>query len=211
MPKTRLYKADREAICRAIIEHKFSPIEAALLVEENALANEAREIAYDKHLKVIETLPNGAFPTKISVRVTVEGEHYALYFGGRIGGPDAVRRRVFEAHEYSPILQMTDDAPFGARVKDWAQRGVGTKAERELLTRRTDATLSRFSTFDALIEAWPEANKFIAERWRTRPAYVAALPAVVMSELSSALDLPPDDDESTSAAPQSAAFKHAGV
>lgn len=193
MPKTRLYKADRDAICRAIIEHKFSPIEAALLVEENALANEAREIAYDKHLKAIEALPNGAFPTKMSVNVTVEGQRYALYFGGHAWGPNAVQRRVFEAHNYSPILQLTDDDPFGARVKDWAQRGVATKAERELLDRRTGATLSRFSTFDALIEAWPEANKFITERCRQRPTYVAGLPAVVMSELSSALDLPPDD------------------
>lgn len=200
MAKTRLFKADRQAICRAIIEHKFSPIEAALLVEENALAAEARVVAYGKHLKVIEDLPNGALPTSSSVSVTVDGGRHTLYFGAHGYGSDKIYCRVFDAHEYNPILSLLGDDPFGARVKDWALRVKAVSEERTLLDRRTYATLDRFTTFDALIEAWPEANKFITECWRARPGYVAALPAVVMSELSSALDLPPDDEAEAVAA-----------
>lgn len=198
--KTRLYKADRQAICKTIIEHKFSPMEAALLAEENALAAEAREIAYGKFLEMIERLPNGAFQTRMAVTVTVDGERHQLYFGARSWGDGAVQHRVFDVHEYSPILRLLGDSPFGSRVKDWARRVMSAKTERDLLNRRTYATLEKFTTFDALIEAWPEANKFIVECWRERPTYVANLPTVVLSELSTALDLPPDADEAVEVA-----------
>jgi hypothetical protein len=186
MAKTRLRNDDRETIREAIIDHKFSPIEAALAAEAAALAIKARTRAYGDFAKVMDAAPAGAFDTTATVYVTVGGKRVGLAAGGQM--------RVFYAHRngHNEALRLTDAEPLGVKIMDWASRSEANRTERQHLRRQVLATLSAFNTFDDLKAGWPEAERFITERWRTRPDYAANVPAVQIASLTAALDLPPE-------------------
>jgi hypothetical protein len=189
MPKTRLLIADREAIRDAIIDHKFTPLQEALAVEEAALADEARRIAYGPYLRTVEKAPEGAFGLRSDVRVNVGGKRIQLAFA-----PDySATRRVFSAHRNEDILAVPDGDAFGARVLDYAERKEVARKQRGDLYRSTFATLAAFRTFEDLLVAWPEAASFVRPRLESRPEYEANVPAVVLADLTAALDLPPED------------------
>jgi hypothetical protein len=189
MPKTRLLIADREAIRDAIIAHKFEPIEAGLGAEEYALADEARRIAYGPYIKTIEAAPAGAFPESANVHVNVGGKSILLKFGESW----RVQRRVFAKHDSGYIVAVPEDDAYGARVVGWAERRDQAKASRADLRRSIAGTLAAFRSFEDLLIAWPEAATFIRPRLESRPEYEANVPAVVLADLTTALDLPPED------------------
>lgn len=191
MAKTRLTNADRDVIRVGIIDHKFLPIEAALLAEENALAVQARIKAYGEYLPTIEAAPAGAFPEERSVRLNIGGRKIALRFGDGY----RVAARVFDKHTAGYdryLLSLTDTDAFAKKALSWAERAEAAKAERRKLVDSVSGTLSAFRSFDDLLKGWPEADKFITARWRTRPEYSANVPAVAIQDLSAALDLPPE-------------------
>lgn len=194
MPKTRLINDDRDAITRAIIAHKFDPVFAALDAEAAALAIEARHIAYGDFLRVMDKAPKGAFHTAGSMRVAVGGKRVSLSFGL------LVAHRVFADHEYGDALALPDSDPFGARVMAHAEARKTAAAEKEALSRTTRAMLGNFTTFDDLVEAWPEAQRFVTEQWRARGTYVASVPMIAIASLTAALDLPPEDAQTIGAA-----------
>lgn len=188
MAKTRLTNADREAIRDAIIAHKFTPIEAALLAEENALAVQARVKAYGDYLKVIEAAPKGAFAEDSDVTANIGGRRIRLRFGADY----RTTARVFSAHLRDFMLNLPDTDGFAAKVVEWAERAETARTQRSDLRNKLIGTLNAFRTFEDLQKGWPEADAFITARWRKRPDYTANVPAVTIHELSEALDLPPE-------------------
>ena len=189
MAKTRLLNADREAIEAAILAHRFDPSDAAYLAEENALAIKVRAKVYGDYLPVMEAAPAGAFPESNAIRVNVDGRRIRLNFG------DSYRTvaRIWSKHrDSSEILSGPSSNPILGKVLDWANRLEATKRERADLKYSLRATLASFTTFEGLIEGWPEAASFANAQWKARGSFVPNLPAVKLQELSAALDLPPD-------------------
>lgn len=189
MAKTRLTNADRDNIREAVIHHKFAPIEANLLAEEHALAIKARIKAYGDFLAVMEGAPKGAFVEESQVRVNVGGRKIYLNFGGEV--------RVFakDGRYDGYLLSAPETDALGAKILDHAIREEQSKQDKNKLRANVKGTLAAFTTFDDLLAGWPEADKFITARWRTRPDYSANVPAVAIRDLSTALDLPPEVEE----------------
>lgn len=194
MTKTTLRQADREAIRDALIAHKFGPIDAELLALENALAEEVRAFVHGDYIKTLERAPKGAFRTTNNIRVSIDGQQHALAFGGRY--PNAVYKRQF--YEFPSAYTSAD--PLMARVLEWAGRDARAKKEREALTATALATLGAFRTFDALLESWPDAEKFITAQWRSRAGRTDRQLPVALGKLSEALDLPPETQAESVAA-----------
>ncbi len=189
MAKTRLTKADREAIRDAIIKHKFTPLEADVRAEENALALQARAKAYGDYLTVIEAAPKGAFGEDDDVNLNVAGRRIRLRFGADY----TTRARLYFDHCRSGyLMSLPESDKFGAKVLAWADKAEANRKARSDLRSNVLATLAAFNTFDDLLAGWPEADAFITARWRERPDYSANVPAVALRDLSAALDLPPD-------------------
>lgn len=189
MAKTRLTNADREAIRDAILAHKFTPIEAGLRAEENALALQARAKAYGSYLKTMEAAPSGAFPEQANIDLNLGGRRLRIAFGADY----TTRCRVFDAHAHGGyILSLPDGDEFGGKVLSWAERREAAKVARSELRGKLGGTLSAFTTFDDLVKAWPEAESFVRERWAMRPDYAANVPAIQLTDLTAALDLPPE-------------------
>jgi hypothetical protein len=191
MAKTRLTKYDREQICAAIIAHKFDPIEASLVAEENALAIQARAKAYGDYLSVIDAAPKGAFCEDDSIDLNVGGRRIRLRFGASY----EVRARIFAEHRNGYILSLPETDKFGAKALSLAERKEASRSERAELKRTLMATLGGFNSFDDLQAGWPEADRFIVARWQARGEYAPAVPAIAIRDLSVALDLPPDAAE----------------
>lgn len=187
MPKTRMTNADREAIRDAVLAHKFTPIEAARRTEENALAKQVRARVYGDFLSVMEAAPEGAFRTSSDLRVNVGGKHFRLRFGGA-----GERVRIWHTHEYDPALAVPDTDKLGARIAAWADASEAARSERSDLRYKVGATLGSFRHFEDAQSGWPEADRFITEQWRKRCHFVPGLPAVAISDLTAALDLPPE-------------------
>ncbi len=186
MAKTRLTKADREAIRDAVIEHKFAPLDAANAAEEAALAVKARIKAYGSYLPTIEAAPAGAYAEQSVAPVNVGGKRISLYF-------DGAARLFAKSFGYGNfLLSLSEDDAFGKAILDHAERKKTLRADRSKLEDIVNGTLSAFNTFDDLLAGWPEAESFITARWRERPDYSANVPAVAIRDLSAALDLPPD-------------------
>lgn len=194
MSKTTLRQDDREAIRDALIAHKFAPTDAELLALENTLAEEVRAFVHGDYLKTVERAPKGAYRTTNNIRVSIDGQHHSLAFGGRY--PNAVYKRQF----YEFPNAYTSAEPLMARVLEWAGRVATLKQQREALTTTALATLGAFRTFDALLEAWPDAEKFITEQWRNRAGRTERQLPVALGKLSEALDLPPDTQAESVAA-----------
>lgn len=190
MSKTRLVNADREVITAAIIAHKFDPLFEANRKEQHALALEARTVAYGDFLKTMDRAPKGAFGTSSTIKVAVGGKKIGLSFGAM------TQHRCFYSQSYNsePAVSLPETDPFGQRVLANAEAAEALKSERGNLKSSTRALLDNVSSFDALIEAWPEAGKFITAQWRARGTYIANVPMIAIAKLTEALDLPPDDD-----------------
>jgi hypothetical protein len=188
--KTRLLNADREVIEAAILAHRFDPLDAAYLAEENALAIKIRAKVYGDYLPTMEAAPVGAFPECNAIRVNVDGRRILLSFG------DSYRTvaRVWNKHNTGggEILSGPSSNALLAKVLDWANRREATKRERSDLKYSVRATLASFTTFEGLVDGWPEAASFANAQWKARGSFVPNLPAVKLQELSAALDLPPD-------------------
>lgn len=192
MAKTRLFKDDREAIRAALVGHKYDPIFAAREREEFALAAEVWDHIYAAHKAAMAKLPAGALPESDHITVRAYGKYVTLHFG-RGDFLKRPKRRLFDAHKRvweAPACDLAE------RVERWAQAGEDLKKERNEMGVKLDAALASFRTFDDLLAAWPDAERFITKRWRERPEYASSqLPAPVLTDLSKALDLPPDVKE----------------
>lgn len=186
MTKTRLLASDREAIRNAVVAHKFNPIFAALADEEKAIGAMLYERLYDKAIRAaMKRLPKGALPTKCGVSVNCAGQRH------HVDLPES--EPIFYKHYYGETIALPAGDALCERIKDRASREEAAKSDRSHAKKVTDATLAQFRTFEDLAVAWPEADSFIKARWQTRPDYTANVPAVVLKDLSVALDLPPDD------------------
>lgn len=187
MTKTRLTNADRDAIRYAMLGHKFDPVFAQLKRDGAALAIKARALAYGDYAVTIDAAPDGAFPVAGAIHVNVGGQKHSLEFEG-----DA---RVFYKHDRGwtgCALTLVASAALGKAIVDRARAAETAKEEKQHLNNILRATLAEFRSFDDLIAAWPEAETFIKDRWRTRPEWKANVPAVALKTLTDKLDLPPD-------------------
>lgn len=185
MSKTRLTNADRDAICGAILNHRFDRVDADLAVEENALAIRIRAHFCGDFLATMEAAPKRAFAEANSATFTVDGKRMRLCFGGDV-------RLCFADYTYSGFPNLSEASPLGKKVMAWANKREASKADRASLRDQLRGTLSSFHTFEALVEEWPEAASFANAQWVSRGTYKPQLPALPLRQLSAALDLPPE-------------------
>jgi hypothetical protein len=190
MAKTRLLTSDREAIERAVIKHKFEPLEQAAAVTEGALAVEAYQRGYGVHVPYLAKAPKGAFLEANNFRLNVGGRVFRLQFS-----PErSISYRFFYKHkgDWTDLLELDVTDELGQRIIAHAENKDQLVKDKTALTKVVSSTLAQFRTFDDLLTGWPEAESFIKARWQTRPDYKANVPAVVIKDLSAQLDLPPE-------------------
>lgn len=197
MAKTRLNNADRNAIAEAIIDHKYVPLEQAHAQRGHDLANELWEILHGEHRQLIDALPKGALEEAHKINVNAAGRHIELRFGPDVSSWPSVYRPVF--YKYARGRVPVDDLAgrdFADRLDTWLGEGKTLREERAEQHTKTLAVLSTFTSFDDLQAAWPDADKFITAQWRKRGvAGGRNLPAVMISDLSRQLGLPPGEQE----------------
>lgn len=212
MAKTRLNKADREHIAKAIIDYKYQPQIALNRAHEYQLAKLVYERVYTADIrKKMSALPEGAFPETDTLLAAVNGQKFKLEvcadcsdelgvnLGYDISREDRPLVRVMYKHNdaqrynASPMLSITDEDALGAELVEWRHDRDRLITEPDEMRRKLDATLSQFLYFDDLVSQFPEAESFILKRWRERPEGGSpGVPAVVIKDLAKALDLPPE-------------------
>jgi hypothetical protein len=183
MAKTRLLKADRDAIRVALLEHKFAPRVAALKRAREAAALALYDRLHAPHLKAMAALPEWAFGRRNNLLVKTYGRLYTLEFA------DAEDRPVL--HKYLGHIELgtttqADD------IEALTREDKTIVDERLEMAHKVTAALEKFSSFEDAIKAWPEAASFFNARMKER-GLVVNLPAVMLMDLTKQLDLPPDD------------------
>ncbi|WP_454919253.1 Nmad5 family putative nucleotide modification protein [Xanthobacter sediminis] len=185
---------------RALLQHRFSADVTALAAAHADLADKVyADVLSPAARRKIEALPAGWLPeAQIITAQFGDSCHYVeLHFSGRLQGfgfhawPDAMqdaRRRV--PHRYVRGCAATYEP-----THPLAEIFRSLQARREDLVMRVGearyqikAALSGCSTTGQLRARWPEAAPFVAD---LEPSGRAAVPAVELAEINSALRLPP--------------------
>ena len=205
----RLNNEDRDDIASRLIRHRFQAEYTALAVRENAIALAAWKQIHGKYEAAMAKLPEGAFPFDYDIQVNAGGWSGTFCYGGsgkswnryrpdgRYGFEQAEPVGKLEFNDYGDhdTVNLTDpDLIDEARavLTGWKELSekVGT------LYKKTRETLGKFTTFDSLLEKWPEAEQFIRARQKERGIYVApSLPATLIFDLTKELELPPEEAE----------------
>lgn len=191
MAKTPLNQADRDVIRNQIIGRKFTPLRDKQVVDENKLAMEVWTLAYKAYLPVMAKLPRGAFKMSKTISTNVGGRSYYL------NADQEVQLMYEDANNWNGKRLATFEAtsPMGEKISAFAQSKIDLERQQQDADRKVAASLKAFRSFDDLLKAWPEAEKFIKARWATRPDYNANVPMVVLKDLSKELGLPPEEEK----------------
>ena len=196
MAKTYMNDEDKDDIAAAIAAHRYDPEKAKLIAEGIILAQKLYDRKYDADQRTfIDSLADGVLPEDDDIRVACGGQQFDVPFSGRYqsyGSETKVFKRVFSRDKGSQWFSLAADDPLAEALCDWRDRYTQCNEDRRTQTRKVRKTLDTWRYFDDANKAWPEASRFIVERWQTRPDYAGQnLPAIQLKDLNAALDLPP--------------------
>jgi hypothetical protein len=200
---------DRDAIRRALLIHKFQAKYDVLRARENLAAIAAWGQVHTPHKATMDKLPKTAFRVDTTVSVNAGGYSATLrYGGGHRGGWYFAGKRKFgapiELESPAEGVRLIEFYDFGAvnlkdqmlidEVQDILTKQNELDEQVQDLDTRVQATLAKFTTFEALEEAWPEIETFVQARMKERGIYVKPqLPAVLLIDLTKDLELPPEE------------------
>lgn len=210
----RLTNDMRGKIVNAVLEHKFNPIIAELAKDFAALADDVHKTAFRKILEKIEALPEGWLPTDDDIQVEFgAGKMQRLNFNGQfthrygyrvIDGvhvseadlntfaqfPPATFRR-FPANKKGTCVSSFDArSELSLRYDELSNRKYDLISSFNKARLETGVAVSKFTTIDKLLEAWPEIEPFTkGVAAKAKPQ----LPAVPIMKLNELLGLPAEE------------------
>lgn len=197
---TRLNDNSRYEIAEALLVRKFKPLFAALYEREIALAEQCYDLAYAKYKEAIATLPDGALMTAEHMCVNAGGQRHHLRlrvcrWGETYGGPE---RSVFAMWhnngDVAPGAAFGLDHPMYEAISKLKQDMLELDDTVRKVNAQTRDAIWRFTSFEKLIAAWPEAEPVIQPILaKHQKASVNPVPAVLLHDLNKALGLPPEE------------------
>lgn len=198
MAMTYLTVDDRTAIAKLIVDHKYQPLLDEIAAKHKVLAQEAYDWLYPEETrKMLDDLPHGAVPLSSTLHFKVGAGHATAYFAGtenyEAGQKPHNRRRVFYKHHDHKIAAdiNVNQVPCIDNIRLLESQRARLKEDRKEMIKKVEATLSSYRYFEKAIAAWPEAERFIKQRWQLKPEGGAPVPAVRFQDLNAVLGLPP--------------------
>ena len=181
---TRLTNDLRRVILKRIFEHAFMARDAAMEVEERAVARKVYEHEHPAKIRAaMAVLPQGFLYETDCIDVRIDGQSRRL----NLGGTYPVGRAI--AHGY---VALASSEPIGAEVKAFHVKKAAYEDEKEKRKREARTIVSAASSVKRLIETWPAVESLVADLKGEKAVTALALP---MRDLNAALGLPPDSDK----------------
>lgn len=191
---TKLTNWMREAIAKAVMQHRFAEPCAALVADRAAFAVEVYEDVYSEaDRRKMKSLPSGWLPELSSIRVQFgDGSRYGdLAFNGAAYSPigkmlltpvDTVCLRSPEMHERRCAKVYENEHPLCAKHEALEARGKALTEEIDRAQRQTEAAIASATTIGRLVEMWPEIEPFTAD-YGDKPKPVPAIPTADLNKL----------------------------
>lgn len=180
MANYRFNKSDREGIVARATEAAFKDRSAAIKAEEHALGIACYEHLFDaKMRKQAAAMPKGWLADDRCLKITFGFRRATLWLIG-----DGVR--VPSARYGCSSLGTIEDQALNDRFTALETAKDELKADAAKATANLTAMLDRFSSFNALAEAWPEGREFYAH---LTPKESAPLPAVQIEAINEMLGI----------------------
>lgn len=204
---TRITNSLADSVASAMIRHAFTERVDILGRRGRIFANDVYNDIFDAPTRrKMAALPEGWMPTagQISVKfgdhgagvavLNLDGHHpWAKRFGGGLPlasqAPPPPAWRVPWSTNKS-ILKVYDlDHPLAHRWEEFCAQRADLQKAIEDAERSIKATLHSFTTVNAVLKQWPEAEPFLRRYVETKPDQ---LPDIPRARLNSILDLPID-------------------
>lgn len=189
----------REAIAKAVVQHRFGEAAKAIIARRAALASRVYDDIYSgADQKKMAALPGGWLPESNGIAVQLGGDrgYSVLSFCGETHGPIArviadriepVRRRVPASHEHGCLKVYENGTPLVVEFQAIRADTDALCAEIETAERQAKAAISSASTISGLISIWPEIAPFaLVHENTTKPS----LPALPVQQLNALFKLP---------------------
>ena len=209
---TRLSKAMREDIAVTAIRDRFTDEVMDLVKRRAALAVAVYNIGYSaKERALIASLPDGWLEEEAYVAASFVGQSEYVYFDGRAYLGYAPARKHGASPDYRTLFYGVSlegehyaRVPYSSNRIDVAngpvneERSSINSAQKNLIElvngtlATTLAALSNFTTFEKLIDAWPEIEP--TARKCLKVSTPAQLPAVNARRLNEVLGLPIEEE-----------------
>lgn len=185
MATLKLTQGMRESVAEALMQHRFSKPQKEIAKRMEAIGDALYERCYEPEMqKLMALLPHGFMPVSCTLRVKYRRNKKDGVYTDAI--PMSVIRRVaamidgLHLQEKDPVLidylELKDEAK---RLRD----------ERQEAKRKADAVLRSATTYNSLIQKWPEIEPF-AKRLCQPVQRTAPLPVPTVAELNKTLGLP---------------------
>ena len=181
---TRLTNDLRRVILKRIFEHAFTARDAAMEVEERAVARKVYEHEHPAKIRAaMAVLPKGFMCEDDYIDVRIDGQARRL----QLGGTYQISRTVVHGH-----VALASSEPIGAEVKAFHVKKAAYEDEKEKRKREARTIVFAASSVKRLIETWPAVETLVSDMKGEKAVTALALP---MRDLNAALGLPPDSDK----------------
>lgn len=198
MATTKLTNWMREAIVKAVVQHRFAEPATDIVKRRAALAAKVYDDLYSAaDQKKMAALPRGWLPedSDLHVRFGV-GSHDHLSFNGATYGsvsqvlPNAletVKRRVLADHVRGCVKTYDGAHPMTVEYDAINADQKALAAEIDAAKKQATAAVASASTTKRLTDLWPEIAPFVAKYEDASPP---ALPALPTDQLNALFKLP---------------------
>lgn len=201
MATPRLTNDLRRYILTAVIKHAFQKKLDDMVMEEIQLAHDVFDHVYKDDLELLANSKPHLFPKVAAYKIILNGEHHRLSFSSpAFNGytlfqfpisfktlDKAARPVPNGALNNRPITQLTSTSKLGRRVARAEHISDQFVETVRSAVSSSNAILSSTSSFNKLIEAWPEIESF-AKPYMNQSR--VDLPAVQTTALNAILDIP---------------------
>lgn len=159
MKSRRLTKVLIEQIERALIKDLFSAEDERLKKEAQALAEEIYGHVYPTPFRqAMMKFPQGAFDS--STYITVELQKSDGSYINRVQLPLRKPRRTYACHRYTAVT-IREGEKFFERVRSVGDSRAALGRSKTLIERKLRDACRGRTTTKQLVEAWPEAAKYL--------------------------------------------------
>jgi len=201
MATPRLTNALRGYILSDVIKHAFQKKLDDMVMEEIQLAHDVFDHVYKHDLELLANSKPHLFPKVSAYKVVLNAEHHQLSFASPSFNSytlfqfpisfktleRAARPVPNEALNHRPITQLTAASKLGRRVARAEHISDQFVETVRSAVSSANAILDSTSSFNKLIEAWPEIESF-AKPYMNQSS--TNLPAVQTTALNAMLDIP---------------------
>lgn len=184
MASQRLTNYVREAILKAALDRAFKAREEELKAEQRAFADAVYHDQYPPELlSKMKALPDGFLLTDDDFRVRFGSNNWERVCWGE-------RRIIAKKHEGTAII-YDDDHALSLRFNELERKDEELCAEKTAAERNAKAVLNSVTTYNKLIEVWPEIEPLAAPFKQNEARATTFALSLPITQLNKALGLPP--------------------